>query len=434
MYMDWAQRMNKCTLTGNREPEECPTLGEAVVDASKIAMLTATWMLSLFCSTLLAQRDSLSPRTVGDPDDIRLLFSFYDQRGNHSAITGGTGSENLQVYALSVVIDRQVDSVRGWTWEGGIDHISSASTDAIDFNLSSASRKDNRVHIQGRYRKQKGRHELYGGARFSLESDYLSAGLLGGYIVNPQKPAYRRGIYWAVYWDDLRWGRLNEDENFRPARLVYPKELRKRDSLGLYRRYSVNLTGSWAFPLDNRSLLYLYPGVISQQGLLSTPFHRVILTGGTSTLERLPNRRWQLPLGAELSRYLNRQWIASAVPRYVWDSFGAHSVTLKGRVTRIWNRRSASLFVRLYRQQSAYFFAPTEAHTARDRWLTSDYDLSRFSSWKTGVQVNLQPWYPISRKKIWASWSLRLAYYRRSDGLSAWMLSSLWGGNNTRHN
>src|ERR1700761_7271091 len=79
--------------------------------------------------------------------DIEVLFSYYAQDGDHSAVTGGTGTENLQVYAPEFNITHKPDTLNVYKVNAGVDVVTSASHDNIDYQRSSASRVDTRTHI-----------------------------------------------------------------------------------------------------------------------------------------------------------------------------------------------------------------------------------------------------------------------------------------------
>ncbi|MBK7173902.1 MAG: hypothetical protein IPH84_11855 [Bacteroidales bacterium] len=78
--------------------------------------------------------------------EIEWLYGQYMQDGNHSAVTGGIGTEKLSVYGPSLKI-RTITGKNTLTIKLGSDIITSASTDKIDFVVSSASRRDARNYI-----------------------------------------------------------------------------------------------------------------------------------------------------------------------------------------------------------------------------------------------------------------------------------------------
>jgi len=160
--------------------------------------------------------------------EIQVVYSHYLQTGNHSAVTGGIGTEKLTVYSPEFIYTHQSDSLSRFTINTGVDVISSASTDNIDFIMSSASKVDGHSYLNLSYnRRKKHRPLTIGGSIYtSIESDYTSA----GFGINMQKSnADQSRVYTAeldVFFDDLRWGRLSAQDNLK---LVYPQELRYKE-------------------------------------------------------------------------------------------------------------------------------------------------------------------------------------------------------------
>src|ERR1700704_4274178 len=107
-------------------------------------------MLSAALAVKAQEPDSVFQKKNISKTDIQLLFSYYSQDGNNSAVTGGIGTEKLSVYApnLSAVHSRGKNTIK---LDGGVDVITSASTDNIDFVKSSASYKDDRVYSHAGY-------------------------------------------------------------------------------------------------------------------------------------------------------------------------------------------------------------------------------------------------------------------------------------------
>src|SRR5438445_7806917 len=124
---------------------ERPAEAVAVIDQK---MKNRYLTLALLTSILHAhgQQDSLYRRHRISRTDIEVLFGYYTQDGNHSAITGGTGTEKLRVYSPEFTITHYRDSSHTLILNGGVDIISSASMDNIDYIISSASRLSARTH------------------------------------------------------------------------------------------------------------------------------------------------------------------------------------------------------------------------------------------------------------------------------------------------
>ena len=79
-------------------------------------------------------------KVTGDIE-IDFLMSYYDQDGNHSAVSGGLGSESLQDYVSTLVVNIPMDSTTSLAIAGGITYYTSASNDRIDFSYFICFRK-----------------------------------------------------------------------------------------------------------------------------------------------------------------------------------------------------------------------------------------------------------------------------------------------------
>lgn len=349
--------------------------------------------------------------------DVQVLFSYYTQDNNHSAITGGIGTEDLQVYAAQASVDTQRDSTFVFHVDSGIDIISSASTDRIDFVMSSASILDARTHFNAGY-KRLFRNGFAAGVQsgFSFESDYLS--LAESFSLSHISPSRSRewSLNFQAFFDDLRWGRLN---NGKPQKLIYPQELRNTAWFDVYRRNSYNLMLGLFQTINRRTSVGIYPGISFQRGLLSTPFHRVYFSDGSLKVENLPGERWKLPLGVQLNRFAGSRMIIRAYYRFYWDNFGiiAHTFNIETPV-KVTHAFTVTPFMRLYTQTEAHYFKPYGQHGAETEYYASDYDLSDFNSVKAGIGFRYA--YPSGRKhNLFKAFEMRYARYQRSDGLTA---------------
>ncbi|MEQ8301850.1 MAG: DUF3570 domain-containing protein [Cyclobacteriaceae bacterium] len=350
--------------------------------------------------------------------DVSAIFSYYTQDNDHSAVTGGIGTEDLQVYAFQIGADYIKDSVRTVSFNVGFDVISSASTDNIDFVMSSASRHDIRSHSYlgySRFLNDK-RTTLGGGISFSLESDYLSWGQ--SLFLNRINERQTREVSASLqlYFDDLRWGRF---QGGKPITLIYPVELRNTEWFDIYRRNSYNLMLGVYQTINKRMALGFYPGISYQSGLLSTPFHRVFFDDNSKRVENLPPNRVKIPIGLQLNTFVGTRMILRTYYRYYWDDFGisSHTINLEApvKMTRV---VTLTPFLRLYNQSMADFFKPYAEHNISQEFYTSDYDLSHFHSIAAGLGFRYSPY---SRKKLttFKEVELRFMHYDRSDGLTS---------------
>ncbi len=348
--------------------------------------------------------------------DIQAMFSYYTQDNDHSAVTGGIDTEYLQVYAQDYSFVWSSDSIKSISFDFGSDIISSASTDNIDDVFSSASRKDFRIHATAGYN-----HNLKNGRSIGInssvsgESDYLSIGT----GVSVGKLSEDQSKEWSValqtFFDDLRWRNPGE-----PHILIYPEELRDQNWFDVYRRNSYNLSFSYYQTINRRVALGIYPGIAYQHGLLSTPFHRVYFTDDSKRVESLPQQRFKIPIGAQLNMFLGKMWIIRTYYRFYWDDFGitAHTVEVETPM-KVSQEFTISPFIRMYTQKGVNFFKPYALHNPLQEFYTSDYDLSNFNSYKTGLSVRFTPLGGDYHRWSFNEIELRYAWYKRSDGLRA---------------
>jgi hypothetical protein len=374
-------------------------------------------IIGLLASTLaFGQQPSGYRKKKISRSDVQAMFSYYTQDNDHSAVTGGKGTEDLQVYAQDYSFTWLADSVHQIHLELGADIITSPSTDNIDDVVSSASKKDFRVYSTIGYNRALKKGITLGiTSGVSLESDYLSIG--AGLHISKQSEDQTRewSIAFQSFFDDLRW--LNSG---KPRILIYPEELRTREWFDIYRRTSYNLSLSFYQTLNRRMSLGVYPGVAFQHGLLSTPFHRVYFSDSTVKVENLPRERFKVPLGTQLNMFLGKMWIIRTYYRFYWDTFGivVHSLNIETpmKVSGIF---TLSPFIRVYTQTQANYFKRYADHNPNQRYYTSDYDLSGFESYSAGMSMRILPF----RKKAngWSFHELEMRYvrYKRSDGLLA---------------
>lgn len=367
-------------------------------------------------------RQKKIPRT-----DIQVVYSQYIQNGNHSAITGGIGTQMLLVYSPGLTVKRQIDSSKSYSVTTGLDVITSASLDNIDFVVSSASRVSKREYIDISYEKgfpKKGL-SLTPSGYFSAESAYLSYGLgLSVGHVNKEKTTDVT-VRLETFFDDLRLGRFNGKS---PLTLVYPVELRYKQWFSAYLRQSYNASFELQQTINNRMQLGFFPGFSYQHGLLSTPYHRVYFEDSSERVENLPPDRFKIPLGFQLNSFIGDNYILQAYYRFYWDNFGitAHTLELSFGI-KVSPAITISPLFRWHMQTASFYFKPYKDHNPKENYYTSNYDLSAFTSYEEGIEARYSgsgkngP--GISFKEV----ALRYSYYKRTDGLYSHIITLLSG-------
>ena len=380
------------------------------------------FFLFLLTSGLIYSQDSLP--AVKPEIDANFIFSYYNQDGNHAAVTGGIGSEKLTDYATQFSVSVLVDSTQSFNADLAVNVYSSASTDRIDSCISSASSMDIRGVLQFEVvralRKSDWKYSMAVGV--SQESDYLSLMAGGGWYYQPKHLSYNFQVQAKAYFD--RWV------------LYFPAELRDTffSHITTDRRYSYQLQWSYEQAVDKRMVTAISAEAVRQSGLLSTPFHRVYFAGrNRPTIEKLPSVRWKLPVSVQLNYFALDWLILRTAYRYYWDNFGirSHSVEVESPIKPLRNFSVIPLF-RYYTQTASDYFQPFATHDADAVYYTPDYDLSSFSSIKYGLGIRYAPevLWQIGKKKNSVEWNtatLRFFKYDRSDGLRAWGVTTFMG-------
>ena len=391
------------------------------IEALRLAYITGL-LLAIFVNQLLGQPPPDS--TVRAPVDVNILFNYYTQEGDHSAVTGGIGTEELTDYDTRIIVLIPVDSASRLSAEAGFNTYSSASTDRIDSRMSSASSSDIRAAIQLGWEQDNpktGQSNSWGMGG-SVESDYLSMNFHSSYYQPLKKDQSALFVDAQAFFG--RWV------------LYFPEELRDtvQPFITTDRRFSYHLNLQYQQVLNRRMNLALSTGFSYQHGLLSTPFHRVYFPEEElPRIERLPAQRWQWPLSLRLHYFAGSGVITRFFYRYYLDGFGiqAHSLELELPMKLSSNFTLTPIY-RYHRQSASDYFQPYLGHQPDATFYSSDYDLSGFNSHKMGIGMQFSParrWRLPGRKSRGElkSISLRIAHYRRSDGLRAWMGSMLWG-------
>ena len=378
--------------------------------------------LSICCFEVLFgqnQVDTLTFQPLPESKiDVNFLFNYYEQDGTHSAVTGGEGTQELKDQAGKILVHLPLDSLTEVNIEAGLNHYTSASTDAIDFQVSSASAKDNRAQFHIGFLKGIGNTGqswgLSGGG--SIESDYISSSVAGSWI-------------WQSA-DENRIIALDAQAFFDTWIVIFPEELRTPGlvSVPTDKRRSFNLAASWSQVINTRMQAALSGEIVWQNGLLSTPFHRVYFQGQEqATIEKLPLNRLKFPLGIRLNYFISDFMVSRLYYRWYYDSFDilAHTASIDLPI-KFGIAFSVYPHYRFHYQSAAKWFAPFRMHEVGATFYTSDFDLSGFHSHKFGLGIRYSPVYGIGRFRVTPSKigllkeiELRASSYLRSDGLKA---------------
>lgn len=356
-------------------------------------------------------------------NEIDFVSGYYKQDGDNSAVTGGIGTEKLTDFAntIELKLSRYDQKLRkhNFSFELGIDHYSSASSDKIDpSTISSASSADTRIYPSLSWNIQNEEKKTTFGLNtsFSNEFDYKSFGI-GASFTKTSKDNNREFTgklqayldQWSVILPiELRTGNSGrENDN-------YPKEARNS--------YSASFLLSQVVNKNFQILLITEPTY--QNGLLATKYQRVYLTNGAEQSETLPDHRLKIPVGIRGNYFFADRVILRSFYRFYQDNWGikAHTIDLELPV-KITPFFSLSPFYRFYSQSAVDYFAPYAQHNSAETFFTSDYDLSKFTSHFYGAGIRIAPPQGVLGIQKLNSVELRYGHYNRSNGLHSNELS-----------
>ena len=354
-------------------------------------------------------------------DEINLVSSYYHQDGNNAAVTGGIGSQKLSDFANVIDVRwlKYDKKMRKHTIgaEIGIDHYTSASSDKIDMQAnSSASHADTRIYPSISWSRENDRAgtTIGAGLSSSTEYDYQS---FGANLSFAKKTNDKNGELTArvqAYLDQVK--------------LIKPVELRngggRNDDYGSTARNSFAGSLSYSQVINKNLQVMLLGDVIHQDGFLSLPFYRVYFKDGSVHQENLPSTRTKIPVAIRANYFAGDKIIIKTYYRYYSDDWGIKSHTVDVEVpVKITPFLSVSPFYRYYNQTGIQYFAPYQQHTAADKYYSSDYDLSAFSSNFFGAGIRTAPPKGIFGNPHFPSLELRYGHYAKNIQMNADIVS-----------
>ncbi len=368
-------------------------------------------------------------------DEIGLVSSYYSQTGNHSAVTGGRGTETVTDIANGLdlkFVGWENGRIKHTITAGlGFDHHTSASAAYVS-KTGASKTGGTRIYPSLNWLKEneeKGT-SVGAGLYYSSEYNYQSVGL----DIQLSKKTHTNGEFSAkvnAYFDKVT--------------LIYPSELIPKSTPGtvVYTSASHTTTtggsgdisiptsprntysGSFSFSqvINKRLQGSINVDLVAQNGYLGLPFHRVYFNTGKDTVENLPGTRYKLPIGARLNYFLGDKVILRAYYRYYTDSWGlqAHTASLEipYKITPFF---SVAPFYRYYTQTAANYFAPYEAHKTTDHYYTSNYAYSSFASSFFGLNIRIAPPNGIFKSKL-NSMEIRYGHYSQTTDLLSDVIS-----------
>lgn len=437
--------------------------------------------------------------------EVEFLMSLYTQDGDNSAVGGGIGTEKLMDATPTIVISLPLNDDDVLTIDAGISAYTSASSSNINpFNSTGASRggdDDDDRHSAGTQNSaptgtpwlassgasrsdvltalhvdyshsSDSRNFIWGSnASFSNEFDYTSIGFGGNITTLFNEKNTEIGIKGTVYLDQWRpiyptelheydrYGSnfLNQgyfsgvnvlNQNGAASSNYHPDDFTAITNRG---RNSYSVSFFLSQILSKRLQVALFFDLVKQEGLLSTPYHRIYFADkpnyyiGESNyipvyttpqnrgvyqladdIERLPSTRFKIPIGARLNYYINETFVLRTYYRYYTDDWGleAHTANIDLPI-RLNQKFSITPSYRFYTQNQVKYYAPYETHLSTETFYTSDPDLAKFKSDQYSLALNYNDIFndfKISRFGL-KNANIKFSHYDRTDGLKANIVS-----------
>lgn len=375
-------------------------------------------LISIFSISVVSTSQSTYRMKENDKEvDVNFLSSYYHQDGNNSAVEGGIGSEKLDDVASIIIINIPLDSTRSVNATIGADFYTSASTDMIDADRSSASSKDLRAYFNFGYtQKDLDKGTTYG-IRLGLSNEYDYFSINGG-------------LSFTKEWNEGNSELSLQAQAFIDSwRLYFPDELKEKVSVAGKGRNSYNFSAVYSKVINQRMQMSISGEAIYMTGLLSTPFHRVFFNDQSSAdIERLPDSRLKFPISVRLNYFAHERFVIRTFYRYYTDDFGidAHTGSIEVPI-KLSDSYTISPYYRYHTQTGSQYFAAFGAHSSSETFYTSDYDLSELSSQQYGLGFSYSPTFGISQSHLlgrdltFKAIELRLGYYTRDTGLNGYI-------------
>ncbi|GAB5472211.1 MAG: DUF3570 domain-containing protein [Maribacter sp.] len=400
-----------------------------------------------------AQEDTSYKKRVLEAAEIELLFSYYGQDGQNAAVTGGEGTEELTDATSSIVVKIPLNEDDVLTVDAGISAYTSASSSNVNpldgdasrtvspFSASSgASRQDVLTYFNPSYQHTSNdRNSIVNAKAYvSAEYDYFSLGFGGGYahLFNEKNTEVSVNVQafldkWnSQYPIELRNGffdsRTSGTGTYAPDFTAFEKETRNSYSisLGLSQVLGKKLQGS------------VFLDLVSQTGLLSTPFQRIYFADSpdffiedfqlADDVERLPDSRFKVPIGGRLNYYLNDRVVLRSYYRFYADNWGITSHTANLEVPiKLNDSFTVYPSYRYYSQTAADYFYPKEIALSTLDFYTSDYDLSGYTANQYGIGIRYKDIFAKAKVLTFGLKNINLRFnaYDRSDGLNAFIMT-----------
>lgn len=430
-------------------------------------VLICAILYTVATSVALAQQspEETYKKRVLETTEVSFLSSYYSQDGDNAAVTGGSGTEELTDFTSTFVVSIPLTDDNVLTIDAGISAYTSASSSNIDpfdsrkpadpfVESTGSSRSDLWANVTGRFTHSSDDRNDIWSASLSVanEYDYFSIGTGGSYTKLFNEKNTEVSVNGHVYIDSWkaeypiefrqpgRPGSEDESEGFDINDFNVSGNLNYREAFSEFgsegrNTYALGLGFSQIISKKLQASLVL--DLVNQDGLLSTPFHRIYFADVADTfienfqlandVEQLPDTRFKVAVGGRLNYYINEMFVLRTFYRYYTDDWGINSHTASVELPiKIGEKFTIYPAYRYYTQTAADYFAPFEGHLSTDQFYTSDYDLSDYNANQYGFGISYTDIFAKRHLWKWGLKSIDIKYnqYDRSNTLSSSIITT----------
>lgn len=370
-------------------------------------------------------------------DEANLVSGYYGQNANHSAITGGIGSEQLTDVSNTFELkflkwNNDTRNTYHLDMELGLDHHTAASQAYVS-QTGASKTVGTRFYPSINWSVEKPNHNTIGfGLSYSTEFNYHSVGL--NFNVGRMSRNQNREVSFKAQ------AFLDKVTLIEPSEFA-PKPTSDSNTISTYttasgrviQTYSSSGASSRHIPgtprntfsgslslsqIVNKNLQFaVIADLAAQTGYLGLPFHRVYFTDSTEQIEKLPSSRIKIPLGFRVNYFMGDKIIWRTYYRYYTDDWGIRAQTASLEIPyKLSAFVSLAPFYRFYSQTASPYFAPYMAHKPTDTYYTSNYAFSAFNAHYAGLNFRFTPQKGVY---IFDMIEVRYGHYVQTTGLEA---------------
>ena len=403
--------------------------------------------VSLYTPVETHDTTTYSPRRLR-LDEIDFVSSYYKQNGTHSAVTGDnpnflgngifTNSQNVTDISnglnLKLVWLNKAMNTNSLNVGLGFDYHTAASQAYVS-KTGASSPSGTRIYpsVDWTVENTKQGTSFGAGAYFSGEYNYVSRGADLHFSVKTADKSGEFGVKLQAYLDRVK---LIYPSEFIPTTTTTSTGTVVTSASGTVisggdysggghganipssARNTYTASLSYSQIINSRLQIMFLADLVTQNGYLGLPFHRVYFSTGKDTIEKLPSSRFKLPLGFRANYFLGDNIILKGYYRYYTDNWGIHSSTANLEIAyKVTPFFSISPFYRYYTQTASKYFAPFEGHSETDAYYTSNYEYSKFNSQFYGAGIRLAPPTGVFGIKGLHELELRYGHYTQTTDL-----------------